>query len=351
MQRHCHPISLNEFKIEVTYRCDLNCIHCSSDARPSNSLEMAREDCLRILAEGAEMGAKDVALSGGEPLLWPHIFDAVEAAVRSGLTVTIYTSGNAEGLHDKATRLHKLGASRFVFSAFGATAEGHERVTRKAGSFERTKAAMRDALAVGLATELHFVPMSHNYHDLGTIADLALQLGASRISVLRLVPQGRAALMRDRTLSRIQNLDLRHQIQALRKEHGSDFVRTGSPYNFLLVNDKPECWAAIDRLIISPDLRIYPCDAFKRIGASDLVKTEDWSCLAGTSLSECWRKSPYLEAVRTYLKTDLEAPCDSCRLLAKCASGCLAQKAIAYEALDKKPDPDCLGSDFQGDFT
>ena len=33
MQRHRPPFTLNEFKIEVTYRCDLNCIHCSSDAR------------------------------------------------------------------------------------------------------------------------------------------------------------------------------------------------------------------------------------------------------------------------------------------------------------------------------
>jgi radical SAM protein with 4Fe4S-binding SPASM domain len=117
----------------------------------------------------------------------------------------------------------------------------------------------------------------------------------------------------------------------------------------MMLNDKPACWAAIDRLIISPDLRLHPCDAFKRIGASELVKAGEWSCLAGTSLSECWNKSPYLEAVRTYLMTDFEAPCDSCKLLEKCVSGCLAQKVIAYETLDKKPDPDCLGPNFQGD--
>jgi radical SAM protein with 4Fe4S-binding SPASM domain len=350
MKLHKRPFMLKEFKIEVTYQCDLNCIHCSSDAHPSNRQEMSRDDCIRILAEAAQMGTRDVAFSGGEPLLWPYIFDVVKAAAQHGLNVTIYTSGCADDFTQKATLLHTVGASRFIFSVFGATATTHERITRKTGSFVRTQSALQDALTAGLNTELHFVPMSSNYHELTVIARIARNLGASRVSVLRLVPQGRAALVRDRALNRVQNLELRRQIQALRKEHGHDFVRTGSPYNFLMLNDYPACFAAIDRLIIGPDLHLYPCDAFKRIGSAELVKTEDWSCLIGTSLSECWEKSPYLENVRTYLTTDFEAPCVSCKLIEQCVSGCLAQKTIAYGSLVKRPDPDCLGPNYKGDL-
>jgi radical SAM protein with 4Fe4S-binding SPASM domain len=245
--------------------------------------------------------------------------------------------------------LHSLGATRFVFSIFGATATSHERITRKAGSFERTKISTRDAVAAGLITELHFVPMSCNYRELGDVVRLARGLGATRISVLRLVPQGRAALVRDRALTRIQNIELRRQVQSLREEYGKESIRTGSPYNFLMLNDTPACWAAIDRLIISPDMRLYPCDAFKRISASDLVHTEDRSCLANASLSECWRDSPYLEAVRRYLTSGFEPPCGSCEFLERCASGCLAQKVIAYGNLNKKPDPDCLAPHLLGD--
>lgn len=351
MERHSRPFSMKEFKIEVTYRCNLNCIHCSSDARPSNLLEMSRADCFRILREAATMGANDVAFSGGEPFLWPHICDVVEAATTHRLNITIYTSGNTEDFRNKTTHLHELGASKFIFSIFGATSASHERITRKIGSFERTKSAMQDALSVGLITELHFVPMSDNYRELTDVALLARRLGAFRVSILRLVPQGRAALIRNRVLNRVQNLGLRRQVQDLRKEHGDDFVRTGSPYNFLMLNDKPGCWAAIDRLIIGPDLKLYPCDAFKRIGASELVGTENWSLLTQSSLPDCWAKSPYLEAVRTYLTTDFAEPCNSCKLLDRCTSGCLAQKAIAYSSLKKKPDPDCLGNTFQGDRT
>lgn len=349
MEHHSRPFNLKELKIEVTHRCDLNCIHCSSDARPSNLLEITRDDCLRILADAAKMGTQDVTFSGGEPLLWPNIHDSVEAAAKHGLKVTVYTCGNANGFKQEASRLRDLGAARFIFSIFGATITTHERITRKSGSLEQTRTAMSDALAIGLTTELHFVPMASNYRELSGVVQLARQLGASRVSVLRLVPQGRAALVRDSVLNRIQNLELRREIVSLREEYGDSFIRTGSPYNFLMLNDTPACCAAIDRLIIGPDLRLYPCDAFKRIGASELVQTEDWSCLAGTSLIECWQKSPYLEAVRTYLTTYFDAPCDSCRFLEKCLSGCLAQKVIVYNSLDKKPDPDCIVYDFKGD--
>ena len=126
MRPHSRPFSLKELKIELTYRCELNCIHCSSDARPSNSLELARDDCLRILADAAKMGTQDVAFSGGEPLLWPHVFDAVMAAVTQGQRVALYTSGHVDNFGQRSRRLRDLGLSRLIFSVFGASATTHE---------------------------------------------------------------------------------------------------------------------------------------------------------------------------------------------------------------------------------
>jgi MoaA/NifB/PqqE/SkfB family radical SAM enzyme len=235
-QHNSPPFNLKEFKIEVTYRCDLNCIHCSSDARPSNLIEMSILDCLRILSEASSMGTKEVAFSGGEPLLWIHIIKAVEAAVNHQMNVTVYTSGNTEDFKKKAVKLYGSGASRFIFSIFGGTAVTHERITRKSGSFDQTKNAIGEALATGLKPELHFVPMSANYRELTDVVVLAKKIGASRVSVLRLVPQGRAMLIRNRVLNRVQNFELRRIIQDLRNEYGHNFIRTGSPYNFLFLN-------------------------------------------------------------------------------------------------------------------
>jgi radical SAM protein with 4Fe4S-binding SPASM domain len=346
---HQAPFVLHEFKVEVTYRCDLNCVHCSSDARPSNPLEMSRSDCLRIVDEAAAMGAKEMAFSGGEPLSWPYLAEAVAGAVQRGLRVTVYTSGSVDGFAVKANDLKMAGVNRLVFSVFGGTSTSHERVTRVAGSFARTRASIRMAKTLGLNPEIHFVPMSTNYRELPLVASMAREDGASTISVLRLVPQGRGYLLRRRILSRVQNLELRRMVLALRKEGFG--VRTGSPYNFLMVNKEPGCWAAIDRLVIGPDMRLYPCDAFKRIESDQLVGTSELSELSSSRLDDCWRGSPYLNAVRAFLETDFEDPCAPCPALDRCLSGCLAQKVIASGRLCKVADPDCLNPSAQGQST
>jgi radical SAM protein with 4Fe4S-binding SPASM domain len=340
IQYHQRPFHLRELKIEVTYRCELNCIHCSSDARPSNLLQMQREDCLRILADAILMGAEEVAFSGGEPLTWPHLADAVAAASKGGLKVTVYTAGAVNDFMATASVLFKQGAERFIFSIFGGDTTSHERITRVSGSFKQTCGAVAAARAMGLATEFHFVPMSTNYQELRDVAALGKRLGVNQVSVLRLVPQGRAVLIQGHALTKVQNLELRRQILELRKVGFK--IRTGSPYNFLMVNDSPACCAGIDRLIIGPDLRIYPCDAFKQVKAEQVAGTLNFSCLRDARLQECWEKSPFLEAIREYLTTPFPQGCSDCHELERCLSGCLAQKVIGSGNLNKRPDPDCL---------
>ena len=346
MQIHTPPFLLREFKIEVTYRCDLNCVHCSSDARPSNPLAMSLDDCVRILEQGAGMGAQEVAFSGGEPFGWPHLVEAATVAIKHKLRATVYTSGNADDFASKARAMKRAGVAGLVFSVFGGNQASHERITRIAGSFDTTRVAIQTASDLGLKVEVHFVPMSINYRELPDIAAMGRECGASTVSVLRLVPQGRGALLQGQVLNRVQNLELRRIILRLRKDGFK--VRAGSPYNFLMISEKPGCWAAVDRVIIGPDMKVYPCDAFKRIDSEELVGTDGWSNLGKASLDECWKRSPYLEAIRRFLTTDFEAPCASCGFLNRCLSGCLAQKAIIEGCLKKRSDPACLGPSAAG---
>jgi radical SAM protein with 4Fe4S-binding SPASM domain len=340
IQYHRRPFKLREIKIEVTYRCPLACIHCSSDATPSSSLEMSREECLQIIHEAIQMGAKEVAFSGGEALIWSGLDEAIGTAIRGGLHVIIYTSGNIPNARARIERLAKLGVNTLIFSIFAATQTDHEQVTRIKGSFLKTRRAIDIANNNALGTELHFVPLANNYKDLEDIAHLSNDWGVTQISILRFVPQGRGALIKHRALNRIQNIQLKRTIERLRSK-GFD-IRTGSPYNFLMLNDQPKCSSAIDRLIIGPDLRIFPCDAFKQIKAEEVVGTIEFSQIKGVGLGECWESSPFLEAVREYLTTDFAEPCASCDALENCLSGCLAQKVIANGNFEKRPDPMCL---------
>jgi len=340
MSPHRPPFKLAELKIEVTDKCSLACVHCSSDAGSECLREIATDDCTRIISEAAGLNAEDVVFSGGEPFLWDGLELAVEAATGAGMSAVVYTTGNAPRFAERLGELAKSGLKRAVFSLFGATQKKHEMTTRRRGSFDVTIHAIQEARKCGLTTEVHFVPFRSSFRDLPSIAALARELGVTRVSVLRLVPQGRAALLREFELDRLQNLEMKHIIEGLRRQNFD--IRTGSPYNFLMLNEQPACRAAIDRAIIGPDLRVIPCDAFKQIRSEEIAGTSELSSLSSASLSECWTSSPYLATVRRCLTTPFAEPCSGCSARARCLSGCLAQKFIAYGDVRKRPDPMCL---------
>jgi len=345
MRPHRPPFILKEIKVEVTHACNLCCVHCSSMATAQSKRHMSWDDCRGILEEAALMDVKEVAFSGGEPLIWDRIEDAVTLASQRGMHTCLYTSGCAPGAEKLMRGLRDSSLNRVVFSVFGVSCAHHEAVTSVKGSYDLTMRMVECAVGLGLKAEFHFVPTSVNYHDLEEIADQAQKLGVTRVSVLRLVPQGRAANTPDMQLSRKQNLRLRESILRLRSE-GHD-IRVGSPYNFLMLRDKPECCSGIDRLTIGPDLRIFPCDAFKHIPPERLGLGPEYSNLQDHTLAECWQHSPYLRVVRQYLTTDFAAACAKCDCLEECLSGCMAQKFHANGDLRKCPDPMCLKGEFR----
>ena len=342
MKYHAPPFYLREVKIELTHACGLNCVHCSSSSSRVNTISIDADRCFRIIDEGAKLGVKKIAFSGGEPLGFGLIEDIIDRAAKKKLEVSVYTSGNIDHFEKIISNLYRLGLSKAIFSLYSKDAYQHEAVSQTPNSFSATISAIKYANKIGLSTELHFVPLSSNYKELQPLAFFGKELGTNSISVLRFVPQGRGKEIASQKLSKEQNKLLKKSIEELREKGYK--IRTGSPYNFLLLNNQPQCCAGIDRMTILPDLRIYPCDAFKRIPAENLVGTDEYSRLDKCSLQECWQRSPYLNAVRDYLMSPFPEGCCTCSSIDSCLSGCLAQKVIANGNMKKCADPDCLFS-------
>lgn len=320
--------------------CPLYCVHCSSSASSGNNNTINYNRCLQIIDEGAEIGVSQISFSGGEPLCFSPIEGVIDRAAKKKMEISIYTSGNVPQFEKIIGNLGRLGLTKVIFSLYSKDALKHEAISRKPGSFSTTISSIGHAQKVGLETELHFVPLSSNFEELRSLAAFARDLGVSNISLLRFVPQGRGKEITSQKLDRNQNKLLKTITEQLREK--GHRIRTGSPYNFLLLNDQPQCSAGIDRITILPDLRIYPCDAFKRIPAESLVGTDEYSRLDKHGLEDCWRRSRYLKLIRDYLTSPFPKECNSCSFIDSCLSGCLAQKIIANGNVEKCADPDCL---------
>ena len=352
MRKYEHPKEgdLEEVKIELTKDCPLACIHCSSNASSGNPVQLSRETVLSLVSQSAELRVKSIVFSGGEPLLWPWLSDAISACAAHGLHCSLYSTGinlTEDGAQEILT-LAKYGLNKAIFSLYSSLKEYHEEITRKIGSFDKTIAVMRAIGNGDIEREIHFVPLKRNYKQLVKLIELAKDAGIPKVSILRFVPQGRGAVLKKsrEMLMQKETMELRRLILDCR-ERDDVKIRLGSPYNIMMLNEDVDCIAAWRTLCISPYGNIYPCDAFKNIEPREIGLEDPYNNILSHSLRECWEQSEYLNAIRHYLTTPFGEPCSRCLHLEQCKSGCLAQKVIEQESIEdgniaKRPDPLCL---------
>ncbi len=333
-------IILRELKIEVTQKCPLNCLHCSSEANASKTQELTLEKVQSIVEEAIELGLQELTISGGEPLVWEPLVDLISYCSIRKIGISVYTTGVI--FHSKPELLDKLvqaGLKKVVISLFGSNERIHQSVTRVFGSFNQTIEAISLMSKKELDVKIHFVATAQNFHELRAVALLARSLGALGISVLRFVPHGRGSIVKDIFNLNFEALSaLREEIINLRSQVENFVFRVGSPFNILYLNQDVFCLAAIDRAIIGSDHKVFPCDAFKNLDyAGRLISVED------NSLIDVWHESDYLNFVRREIENGMGEVCSACSVSHKCKGGCLAQKLLRIDGgRFTDPDPDCI---------
>jgi sulfatase maturation enzyme AslB (radical SAM superfamily) len=153
---------------QLNSACNLGCLHCCEEAGHSMPDEMTKEQALDY-----------TAISGGEPLLCPHIFDVCESIRGNNISLKIETNG--EFIDERtALKLAELKLRSVQVSLDGATADTHERL-RVAGDWEKAIAACKYLVERGVNTEIVFVPTKFNIHD-GQLRRVYGQNNADRTS-------------------------------------------------------------------------------------------------------------------------------------------------------------------------
>ncbi|MBN1472349.1 MAG: radical SAM protein [Syntrophaceae bacterium] len=151
---------LGHLDIELTERCNNNCIHCCinlpENDKKAKAREMTTSQVKSILTEAAALGCLQVRFTGGEPLLRTDFEELYIFARRLGLKVLIFTNARliTPQLADLLVRIPPL-----VFmevSVYGMRRESYEAVSRVPGSYEQFKRGV-DLL---LARKIPFVVKS-----------------------------------------------------------------------------------------------------------------------------------------------------------------------------------------------
>ncbi|MFB6355194.1 MAG: radical SAM protein, partial [bacterium] len=118
--------------IEVQGGCNEECIHCYAESAPADLPELEFEQVESVLEDAQSMGVDFVQFTGGDPLLWDGLVEAVSLAREKGITPEIYTNG-LRLTEDFYSRLEPY-EPHFAFSVYSHDAETHNSITQVPGS-------------------------------------------------------------------------------------------------------------------------------------------------------------------------------------------------------------------------
>ena len=138
---------------ELTYACNLECVHCLSSSGRRDPRELTTDEAKRVLDELHDLQVFYVNIGGGEPMIRRDFFELVEYAIGRGIGVKFSTNG----FRITPERAHRLADSNYVdvqISLDGATAEVNDDV-RGPGTYDAALRALRnlsDGSPQGVAT-------------------------------------------------------------------------------------------------------------------------------------------------------------------------------------------------------
>ena len=313
---------------EVTYGCNLSCVHCLSDSGARRSGELNTAQCRQVIDQLADLKVFQFNIGGGEPFMRPDFLDLMDYAHERGMVTCISTNGTL--IDDRiAARLdHKL--VYIQVSLDGATPATNDPI-RGEGSFAKVMRALECLTRRDIEVSINTVLTRLSFPELDRLVALAARYGA-KLRVSRFRPSGRGKRSwAELNVNRSQMADFSLWLA----EHLA--VSTGDSFFSVSTAERRSlglnmCGACKLTCCVSPEGRVYPC-AF----------LQDPDFMAGQlpqeNFAQLWQTSPVFESFR---RLEIKS-CESCHRFDLCHGGC---PAIAYHTQRKLgvPDPGCLAN-------
>ncbi|MBI5210522.1 MAG: radical SAM protein [Elusimicrobia bacterium] len=199
---------LRRLEFHIVYRCVNACVFCSEKEHmrrfadhPASGAEISA-----LLRRKRAEGFEHVTFTGGEPTLYPRVWDALALARDLGYRTFLISNGSALSLPRVAARVLPL-VDELCLSVHGHTAALHDRLTARPGSFGRLVSALENAAAHAprLFVMANTVVNRLNLRFLPEIMRLLARHRAPRhYLVSHLAPEGDG-------LARYRELAVRHQ--------------------------------------------------------------------------------------------------------------------------------------------
>ena len=316
---------------ELTYACNLSCVHCLSSSGRRDPRELTTGHCRAVIDELEQMQVFYVNIGGGEPTVRPDFWDLVGYATARHVGVKFSTNG----IKITPQIARRLAASDYIdvqISLDGATEPVNDAV-RGPGSYATALAAMGNLAAAGFnGFKISVVVTRQNAGQLDEFAAIAEEFGA-QLRLTRLRPSGRGADVWDELHPTAgQQRELYDWLMARGEQ-----VLTGDSFFHLAAYGDPLpglnlCGAGRVVCLIDPVGDVYACPfAIHEAFLAGNVRGPG-------GFAAVWRDSELFAGLR---RPQTGGACEACPAYDSCRGGCMAAKFFTGLPLDG-PDPECV---------
>ncbi|HMY17462.1 MAG TPA: radical SAM protein [Polyangium sp.] len=334
-------VRLHEIDLNITNRCNLDCIHCAFASSIGDANELPYDLVEQIVLDARALGCEDIHLTGGEPTIHREFERILSLIMNSGIFTRLISNGTMT--KEKLRRYRDIGLGHLLFSVDGLD-EAHDRIRGQHGAFRKTIGRAKDALELGYHLRVNAVAMRDNLHEILPLFELCEAIGVQLFSVFLYSPTGRNARRQldyivDPHTWRAFKEKLRARALGSRTEV---FVEKG----FLFRDEPPLDWdklpgrgggchylsRVLDYLIITGDGNVFPCALLND-------KAIPYGNIYQRRLAEIIRQPEH--HYRTYESfREPAGKCNSCGEFNHCHGGCRAFAYAFHQAWDH-PDPQC----------
>jgi MoaA/NifB/PqqE/SkfB family radical SAM enzyme len=315
--------------------CNIRCQYCfgvmqGNLYKKGTNLYFPRESLLSYMKEAGECGVRSIGLIGeGEPLLNPHVYDAIVEGKRAGVDIALGTNGILlDSGKDGSKALERLSWIRFNISA--ASDDAYRKI-HGSGEFQTVLEKLqfcvteRNNKNLDVTIGLQMVLTPRNVHQAAPLAKLGQTLGVDYLVIKQCSDSA------DNRLGVYNNLHLYDEYNDILRE--AETFST-SQYKVVVkwkkIADKAErsydsCLGAPFLLYSSGDGRLYPCGMFFAY-KEDEFRMGD---LVRQSFKEIISSQRYWDVVEKVKQLDVH----------RCYSGCRthAINEFLWEITNNKP--------------
>lgn len=297
--------------LELTYSCNLKCIHCFADAEFCSKSKLINEelsysDWCKIIDNILKNEVFEILLSGGEATMRGDLINICEYIHSKGRGYSLLTNATLID-RNMANELKRTGCVKVESNLDGYNAETYEAFRGVKGSFNQTISGIKACLDAGLQVRCNVMETKLTIFNLKEIVDLAYNIGVREVCVIPLEMGGRAKNIKNLCFEENDMESLNNFYEEVNrwfddKYKNTDmilftpnqFSRGESKYSkiFDIENIMPRCGAGLIHCTINPFgvVKMCPTDHSLLVKENNNVLKED--------LGYIWENSEVLKKVR-----------------------------------------------------